>query len=64
MEESLQQRQPGKAFEMILSEKYKVFYILAGHVHIQMEADLNDRVHEFVTEASYFGNINVVKINN
>lgn len=52
-----------EAFDMILSEKYKVFYILAGHVHVQMETDLNKRVHQFITEAAYFGNINVVQVN-
>lgn len=49
---------------MILSEDYKVFYVLAGHVHINLEADLNDRVHEYVASAAYTGCVNVVKINN
>ena len=52
-----------KAIEMILSDKYKVFYVLAAHVHIHMEADLNERIHEYVTDAAYNGTINVVEIN-
>lgn len=53
-----------EAIKMILSDEYKVFYILAAHVHIHMEADLSEKVHEYVTDAAYMGNINVVKINN
>lgn len=53
-----------KAIDMILSDEYKVFYVLGAHIHLHMEADLNQNIHEYVTEAGYFGNINVIKINN
>lgn len=52
-----------KAIQMILSDKYKVFYVLGAHIHIHMEADLNEKIHEYVTDAAYNGTINVVEIN-
>lgn len=52
-----------KAFDMIFSDKYKVFYILSGHVHFKIEADLNDKIHEYVTGPAFSGEINVIKIN-
>ena len=52
-----------EAIQMILSNKYKVFYVLGAHVHIHMEADLNEKIHEYVTDAAHNGTINVVKVN-
>ena len=49
---------------MILSDNYKVFYVLSGHVHYKLETDLNNNVHEFVTNAAFLGCVNVIKINN
>ncbi len=51
------------AINMILSEEYKVFYVLGAHIHVHMEADLNERVHEYITDAAYFGTVNVISIN-
>lgn len=52
------------AIDMILSDEYKVFYVLGAHIHVHMEADLNERVHEYITDAAYFGTVNVIDINN
>ena len=52
------------AFKLITSNKYKVFYILAGHVHVKMEDRINDRIYEIVTPPAYERNINLIKINN
>ena len=51
------------AINMILSDEYKVFYVLGAHIHVHMEADLNERVHEYITDAAYFGTVNVIEIN-
>lgn len=52
-----------KAIDMILSDEYKVFYILGAHVHVCMEDDLTEKVHEYITEASFNGAINVINVN-
>jgi Icc-related predicted phosphoesterase len=53
-----------KALDMILSNEYQVFYVIAGHVHFAIEDNLNEKIVENVTAPAYEGVINVIKINN
>lgn len=52
-----------EVFDLILSDKYKVFYILSGHMHFGVEDNVNDKIHEIVSAPAYDGNINILKIN-
>jgi Icc-related predicted phosphoesterase len=53
-----------KAIDMILSDEYKVFHILAGHVHFDMNDSINERINENICSPAYAGEISVIKINN
>lgn len=53
-----------KAIDLILSEKYNVFYIISGHVHFGIEDDMNGKIIQNVSAPAYGGNINLIKINN
>jgi Icc-related predicted phosphoesterase len=53
-----------KALDMILSDKYQVFYVLAGHVHFSIQDNLNEKIVEYVTAPAFAGEFNVIKINN
>ena len=52
------------AIDMILSDEYKVFYVLGAHIHFHLEDDLNENIHEYITDTGFNGTINVLKINN
>ena len=53
-----------KAIDLIMSEEYKVFYIISGHVHFGIEDNMNERIIQDVSAPAYGGNINLIKINN
>ena len=60
IEESIQ-----KAIDMILSEKYKVFYIISGHIHINLQDKIGAKnIPEVISAPAYEGKINLIKINN
>lgn len=50
--------------DLILSDKYDVFYVLAGHVHFAVKDNLNEKVIEEISAPAFQGAINVIKINN
>ena len=52
-----------KALDLILSDKYKVFYIISGHVHFSINDRLTDEIIENVSAPAYAGEINLIKIN-
>ena len=54
-----------KAIDMILSEKYKVFYIISGHIHINLQDKIGAKnIPEVISAPAYEGKINLIKINN
>lgn len=52
------------AIDLILSDKYKVFYVLSGHFHFAIQDNLNEKIVEIVSSPAYTGEINLIKINN
>lgn len=52
-----------EVINMILSEEYNVFYVIAGHIHLEAKDELNERIYEQVTAPAYKGNINLIEIN-
>ena len=52
-----------KAFDLILSEEYKVFYVLSGHLHFAIKDNLNEKIVEEISAPAYAGEINLIKIN-
>jgi DNA repair exonuclease SbcCD nuclease subunit len=53
-----------QALDMILSDEYQVFHVIAGHVHFEINDSLTEKITENVTAPAYEGAINVIKINN
>ena len=53
-----------KAIDLILSEKYKVFHIISGHVHFYITDEINKRIIQDVSAPAYEGAINLIRINN
>lgn len=51
-------------FDLILSKKYKVFYVLSGHLHFAVKDSLNDKIIEEIVAPAYAGEIDLIKINN
>ena len=49
---------------LILSDEYDVFYILAGHTHFEIKDNLNERIVEEVSAPAFQGVVNVIKIDN
>jgi len=49
--------------DMIVSDEYNVFYILAGHVHFAVNDNINEKIIEEVTDPAYDGKIDLIKIN-
>ena len=43
------------AIDMILSDEYKVFYVLGAHIHFHLEDNLNENVHEYITDTGFNG---------
>lgn len=52
-----------EAIDLILSDKYKVLYVLAGHIHFELKDNLNENIIEYITAPAYAGEINLIKIN-
>lgn len=53
-----------KAFDLILSDKYKVFYVLSAHLHFAVKDNLNERIVEEISAPAFAGEINLIKIGN
>lgn len=53
-----------EVLDLILSNEYKVIFIISGHVHIGMEDTINGKIPEVVCRPAYEGNINLLRINN
>ena len=50
--------------DLILSDEYDVFYVIAGHLHFGIKDNLNERVVEEVGAPAFQGVVNVIKIDN
>ena len=51
-----------EAINLILSDEYNVFYIIAGHTHFEVQDTVNG-ITEYVTAPAYDGTVNLIKIN-